>query len=344
MSKYLIRRLFQAIPLVILITVFVFFLMKAAGDPLAYMAQDPNITEQDRMVRRARYGLDDPLPLQFVHWLIGDDWYKRDIAPGEEIVYQYGFRKGIIRGDFGESIVFRRSVTSVVNDFLPNTLLLGLTSYVIVIAASFGLGVFAALRQYSIPDNIITAFAFFTYSVPSFLMALILVQIFAVQFRHWGLPSLPVSGMHDPRGDGSWDEVLRHLILPCASLSLITIAGYSRYIRATMLEVINADYVRTARSKGLQERRIIYLHALKNASLPVVTLIGLNLPFVLSGAVITETIFSWPGMGRMYIQALNGYDYALVVFFVLITAVAVVLFQLLTDLAYAMLDPRIRYD
>lgn len=343
MSKYVIRRLLQAIPLIVLIAVFIFFLLKTAGDPLAEMANDPRMTEQDQRIARARFGLDDPLPLQFVHWLFGDDWYQRDID-GDGEPDQYGEQKGIFRGDFGESIVFRRPVTKVIGEFLPNTLLLGVTSYFFVIVASFGLGIYAALRQYSIGDNLITAGAFITYSIPSFLMALILVQIFAVQFRHWGLPSLPVSGMTDPRGDGSWDEVARHLILPCASLSLIRIAGYSRYIRATMLEVVNADYVRTARAKGLQERRVIYLHALKNASLPVITLIGLNLPFVLGGAVITETIFSWPGMGRMYIQALNGFDTALMVFFVLLTAIAVVLFQLLTDLTYALMDPRIRYD
>lgn len=343
MTKYIVRRLLQAVPLVILITVIVFFLLKTAGDPLAYMATDPRITEQDRMVARARFGLDDPLPLQFVHWLIGDDWYKRDIT-GDGEPDQYGERKGILRGDLGESIAYRRPVSTVLKQFLPNTLLLGLTSYALVIVTSFALGVFAALRQYSLADNAITAGAFLTYSIPSFLMALILVQIFAVQFRRMGLPSLPVSNMYDPRGDRSLDELIRHMILPVTSLSLISIAGYSRYIRATMLEVINADYIRTARAKGLVERRVIYLHALKNASLPIITLIGLNMPFVLGGAIITETIFAWPGMGRMYITALGQYDASLMVIFVLMTAVAVVLFQLLTDITYAIMDPRIRYD
>jgi peptide/nickel transport system permease protein len=343
MTKYVLRRLFQAVPLIILITVFVFLLLKTAGDPLAEMSLDPNFTEADRLLFRARFGLDDPLPLQFVHWLIGDDWYKRDIN-GDGEPDEYGTRLGILRGDLGDSISFRKPVSEVIGDFLPNTLLLGVTAYVFTLVVSLVLGVLAALRQYTLFDNVVTAGAFITYSIPVFLLALILVQVFAIQFGRWGLPSLPVSGMYDPRGDESLDELLRHMVLPVLSLSLISIAGYSRYIRSSMLEVINTDYVRTARAKGLGERRIVFLHALKNAALPLITLVGLDLPFILGGAIITETIFSWPGMGRMYIQALNGLDSALLIAFVLMTAVAVVLFQLFTDITYAWLDPRIRFD
>lgn len=346
MTKYIIRRLLQAIPLIILITVFVFILLKSVGDPFAYLAQDPTATEADRALLRVRFGLDDPLPLQFVHWLIGDDWYTRtaDLDGDGEIDYeQPGIRKGVLRGDFGESIYYGRPVTQVIGDFLPNTLILGVSAYLLTIIASLALGIFAALRQYSVFDNIFTAFSFITYSMPVFLVALILVQIFAVQFNRLGLPALPVSGMYDPRGDRSFDELLRHLILPMISLAAISIAAYSRYIRATMLEVINSDYVRTARAKGIGERRIVFLHALKNASLPLITLVGLDLPFILSGAVITETVFSWPGMGRMFITGLEQIDYTLLIAFVLLIAVAVVLFQLMTDILYAALDPRIRY-
>lgn len=343
MTQYIIRRLLQSIPLLILITVFVFILLKTAGDPFAEIMTDPRITEADRALLRARYGLDDPLPLQFVHWLIGDDWYWRDID-GDGEVDETGRRVGILRGDLGESIRYRKPVSTVINQFLPNTLILGGTAFVVEITVALGLGIFAALRQYSLADNIITAFAFITYSMPIFLIALLLVQIFAVEFQHLGLPSLPVSGMYDPRGDQSFDELARHLILPVFSLAAINIAGYSRYIRASMLEVINSDYVRTARAKGLGERRIVFLHALKNASLPLITLVGLNLPFILSGAVITETIFAWPGMGFMFINALEQLDSSLLIAFVLLIAVFVVLFQLLADIVYAWLDPRIQYS
>jgi len=318
-------------------------LTKATGDPLSYLAEDPRVTEADRMRIRARYGLDDPIYIQFLHWVVGDDWYKRDID-GDGEPDEYGRRKGILRGDFGESIRFRKPVSQVIGQFLPNTLLLGGTAFFATIVLSLVLGIYAALHQYSLGDNIFTAVAFFTYSMPSFLMALILVQIFSVEFKNWGLPSLPVVGMYDPRGDQSIDELLLHLILPATSLASISIAGYARYIRATMLEVINEDYVRTARAKGLSERRVIYLHALKNAALPIITLLGLNLPFILSGAVITETIFSWPGMGFMFINALNQFDATLVVAFVILISVFVVIFQLLADIMYAWLDPRVQYS
>ena len=343
MTKYILRRLLQSIPLLLLITIFVFLLTKATGDPLSYLAEDPRVTEADRMRIRARYGLDDPIYIQFLHWVVGDDWYKRDID-GDGEPDEYGRRKGILRGDFGESIRFRKPVSQVIGQFLPNTLLLGGTAFFATIVLSLVLGIYAALHQYSLGDNIFTAVAFFTYSMPSFLMALILVQIFSVEFKNWGLPSLPVAGMYDPRGDQSIDELLLHLILPATSLASISIAGYARYIRATMLEVINEDYVRTARAKGLSERRVIYLHALKNAALPIITLLGLNLPFILSGAVITETIFSWPGMGFMFINALNQFDATLVVAFVILISVFVVIFQLLADIMYAWLDPRVQYS
>jgi peptide/nickel transport system permease protein len=179
--------------------------------------------------------------------------------------------------------------------------------------------------------------------MPIFLIALLGVFIFAVTFKKLGLPYLPVQGMYDVRGDQSIWDLARHMVLPVFSLAAISIAGYSRFIRASMLEVINSDYVRTARSKGLAERRVVYIHALKNASLPLVTLMGLDIPFILSGAVVTETIFGWQGMGWLFISSLDTLDVAVVIILVLITAVAVVIFQLITDVLYAWLDPRIRY-
>lgn len=386
MGQYIIRRLLQAIPLLIIITVIVFFLLKSAGDPLAELALDPRITESDRLLKRAEYGLDDPLPLQFVHWLIGDDWYVRElelpvsdtvfVAPnlcyGQEIpegervtltlpdgreqvtliknnqcyrvFYQRNDNKGILRGDFGTSISRGRPVIEVMGEVLPNTLLLGITSYLVIIIFAFSLGIFQALRQYSLFDNIVTTISFILVSMPIFLVALISVYIFAVQFRKWGLPYLPVQGMYSVNTDYSIGDLIRHMILPVFCLAAISIAGYSRFVRASMLEVINSDYIRTARSKGLGERRITYVHALKNASLPLVTLMGLDIPFILAGAVVTERIFSWPGMGTLYIESLNRLDYSVVITFVLMLAVAVVIFQLITDILYAVLDPRVRYS
>lgn len=343
MAQYIIRRVFQAIPLLILITVIVFVMLKFAGDPIAAaLANDPRITAEQREIMRESLGLNDPLPMQFLYWLIGDTWKVRDLNLDGEPETQ-GERLGILRGDLGESFRHRKPVGEVIAFFLPRTLLLGTTAYIVTVLFGLGIGIFAALRQYSRADNIITTISFITFSMPIFLIALLSVFVFAVTFKKLGLPYLPVQGMYDVRGDQSVWDLARHMVLPVFSLAAISIAGYSRFIRASMLEVINSDYVRTARSKGLAERRVTYVHALKNASLPLVTLMGLDIPFILSGAVVTETIFGWQGMGWLFISSLDTLDVSVAIILVLITAVAVVIFQLITDLIYAWLDPRIRY-
>lgn len=343
MGQYVIRRLLVAVPLLFVISVLIFFGLRLSGsDPVAYLVNDPRISEADRFLVRARYGLNDPLPLQYVHWLIGDNWYQRDVT-GDAIPDEYGRRLGVLRGDWGESIRLRRPVAEVIGQFLPNTLILGLSAYSVTLVLSVIIGVTAALRQYTWIDNVITTLSFVTYSMPIFFIALLAVQIFAVEFRRLGLPYLPVQGMYDVRGDRSIDELIRHMILPVACLSAISIAGYSRYIRAMMLEVLTTDYIRTARSKGLIERRVIALHAFKNASLPIVTLIGIDLPLILAGAVVTERIFSWPGMGLLFIQSLEPIDPSVIMMFVLLISFLVVIAQIIVDLVYALLDPRVRY-
>jgi peptide/nickel transport system permease protein len=349
MGKYILRRILQAIPLLIIIAVLVFVLLKTVGDPLEYLTEDPRVSEAERFRLRAVLGLNDPLPVQFVTWLVGDDWYLRDIDNDGE-GDRYGERMGVLRGDFGESYRIRnRSASELVAQKLPNTLLLGVTVYVVTIVVSLAVGMFAALRPYTVADNIITAITFVLFSMPIYLIALIAIYIFAVQFRlahdagaAW-LPYLPVQGMRPIRGaTGSLAELAWHMILPVFSLAAISIAGYSRFIRASMLEVINSDYIRTAQAKGLGNSRITFVHALKNASLPLVTLIGLDVPFILGGAVVTEQIFSWDGMGLLFIQSLGALDAPVLILFTMITAVAVVVMQLVTDVAYAWLDPRVR--
>lgn len=342
MSRYIVRRILQAIPLLFIVAVIVFALSSLSGNPFDYMATDPRATEADRFLMREKYGLNDSVPQQFLTWLIGDTWRMRDLDMDGEGETP-GVRLGILRGDFGDSLTFRKPVSTVFGERIPNTLILMVTQFVITLVFALGLGVFAALRQYSSFDNIMTTLSFILFAMPVFLVALLLVQIFAVQFRKWGLPYLPVQGMYDPRGDRSFDELVVHLILPVASLAAINIAGYSRFIRAAMLEVVNSDYIRTARAKGLSERRITMLHALKNAALPLVTLVALDLPGLIGGAVITETVFSWPGMGRAFIQSVQPADPPLLMAFVMMTAVGVVMFQLIADILYSWLDPRIRY-
>ena len=339
MYRYIIRRLLQAIPLLFLVSLILFVLMQSSGDPLATLGgrQPPRPEDRERLARQL--GLDQPVLTQYVYWLIGNDWVVVDPETGA-----YGTRQGALRGDFGTSIVTRQPAIEVIMQRLPNTLLLMLTAQVFIVTLSLFIGVISAIRQYTLIDTLLTGFVFITYSVPIFLMALILMYIFAVQFRAWGLPYFPISGMFNPAVGRTPDQVIWHMVLPVTTIALVSIASYSRYIRSTMLEVINSDYIRTARAKGLHERRTLMVHAFKNASLPIVTLIGLDLPFLLAGAVVTETIFAWPGMGRLFIEHLSRSDFPVLMGLLLLISAAVVIFQLLTYIVYTWLDPRIRYS
>lgn len=339
MIRYIVRRLLQAIPLLLLISMILFVLMQTAGDPLATLGgrQPPRAEDRERL--RRQLGLDQPVLTQYVYWLVGNDWVVVDAETGAT-----GTRRGALRGDFGNSLVTRQPAMKVIAERMGNTLILMVTAEVLIVVVSLTVGIVSAVRQYSLLDTVLTTAAFVTYSIPVFLMALILMYIFAIKFRNWGLPYLPISGMFDPTIGPTPQQVIVHMILPVLTISLISIAGYSRYVRSTMLEVINSDYIRTARAKGLNERRTLAVHAFKNASLPIVTLIGLDLPFLLAGAVVTETIFAWPGMGRLFIDHLSRSDFPVLMGLLMLISVAVVLFQLLTDVVYTWLDPRIRFS
>jgi peptide/nickel transport system permease protein len=237
--------------------------------------------------------------------------------------------------------VTRRPALDLIAERLPNTLLLMLPAEFLIIFFSLIVGVYSALRQYSFMDNLITTLSFIGYSMPVFWLALMLMYIFAVNFKTWGWPYLPTVGMFEPEIGKTTQQVLLHMVLPITTLTIISVAGYSRYVRAAMLEVIGQDYIRTATAKGLPHLVVIYGHALKNASLPLITIIGLDLPLLLAGAVVTESIFAWPGMGRLFIDHTDRADVAVIMGILVMISVAVVFFQILTDLVYAYLDPRI---
>ncbi len=343
MTRYIIRRLLQAIPLLFIISVVLFMLMLNMGDPLATMGGRTLTRSADRERLSRQLGLDKPVAVQYIYWLIGNNWAKVDMD-GDGVAETPGRRLGILRGDFGTSLVNRGvPVMKVIWDRLPNTLLLMLTAEVVIIIFSLLIGVYSALRQYSFMDNLITAISFIGYSMPIFFIALVSMYIFSVNFKRWGLPYLPTVGMFDPQIGKTPSQVIQHMILPVFSIAFISLAGYSRYIRGTMLEVLSQDYIRTARSKGIPRKDVIFVHALKNASLPIVTVIGLDLPLLLGGAVVTERIFAWPGMGRLFLDHLSRSDAPVVMGILMLISVAVVLFQLITDVTYAWLDPRIIY-
>jgi len=344
MIRYIFNRVIQAIPLLFILSLILFVLMMNMGDPIAAMAGRNVTRSSDRARLTRQLGLDQPIYLQYIYWLIGNDWKKIDID-GDGVGDSYGTREGILRGDFGSSIATRgKPVTKMIWERLPNTLILMVASEAVIIIGAIGIGVYSALRQYSWVDHAITAVSFVGYSMPIFFIALLSMYIFGVLFKRWGLPYLPTIGMFDPGVGKNVGQVLLHLVLPVFSISLISFAAYSRYIRSTMLEVLGQDYIRTAKAKGLPRREIVFIHALKNASLPIVTVIGLDLPLLLGGAVVTERIFSWPGMGRLFLDSVNDADTPVVMGILMLIALAVVIFQIITDIVYAWLDPRIRYE
>jgi peptide/nickel transport system permease protein len=361
MTRYFIRRFLQAIPLLLIISIVLFAMMDKMGDPLATMGGRKVTKPEDRIRLAHQLGLDKPLCVQYIYWLIGNDWTHpigeipqpnagiftpivQCLDPRTYIDSDVpGTRKGVLRGDWGISLVNRQPVTQVIGERMKNTLLLMITSEVLIISLALLIGIYSALHQYSYLDNAITASTFILYSMPVFFFALLAMYIFSVLFRKWGLPYLPTVGMFDPNIGQTPAQVAWHMVLPVATLSFTFIAGYSRYIRSAMLESLGQDYVRTARAKGLPNPEVIYIHVLKNAALPIVTLVALDLPFLLGGAIVTEQIFGWPGMGRLFIDHVSRSDTAVVMGILMMIAFAVIIFQIFADVTYAWLDPRIRY-
>jgi peptide/nickel transport system permease protein len=341
MTTYILRRLAQAIPQLFIISIILFALMQGFGDPVATLgARTPPRAEDKERLRRM-LGLDQPVYVQYLTWLIGNDWQKIDMD-GDGVPETNGQRKGILRGDWGNSLVTRRPVLEMIGDRLPNTLILMIAAEIIIISLSLLIGLYSALRPYSIFDNIVTGLSFIGYSMPVFWLALMLMYIFAVRFRAWGLPYLPTVGMFDPEVGRTTGQLIRHMVLPVATLAIISIAGYSRFVRSSVLEVLSQDYVRTARAKGVRSGFVVLRHALPNAALPFITLIGLDIPFLLAGAVVTERIFAWPGMGRLFLDHTARADFPMLMGILMLISVAVVIFQIVTDVVYSFVDPRIR--
>jgi peptide/nickel transport system permease protein len=319
-SRYILRRLLQTIPLLFLISIIGFAIIQATGDPLAAYTRDAALSREDIARLRAYYGLDQPVYVQYLNWL-----------------------KNLATGDWGTSFVAHKPVTNLIAERLPNTLILVAAAYTIILVVSIVLGIYSAVRQYSVVDHLVTALAFVGIAMPSFWLGLLLLIVFAVETRSHGLPYFPAGGMYDLKVGPTVQEVLWHLVLPAVTLATVVTAGYIRYIRASMLEVLHQDYIRTARAKGLPGGAVLRRHAFRNASLALVTLIGLDLPRFLSGSIVVEAMFAWPGMGRLFWEHAERTDIPVLMAIMLFTSTLVVLFNLLADVAYAYLDPRIRY-
>lgn len=320
MVRYIVRRLVQSIPLLIGITIVAFALIHVSGDPMAVYNNNPRMSPEAKAAIAAKYGFDKPLYMQYFVWV-----------------------SRVIQGDFGYSFSTFEPVSKMIGERLPNSLILMSAAFCITLLVAIPFGIYSAIKQYSWGDHLITGLAFVAFALPTFWLGLLAIMLFSVKFKQWGLPSLPAGGMYDVSVGKTFGQVAQHLILPAIVLGLVSAATYIRHLRASLLEVISQDYVRTARAKGLSERKVIYRHAIKNAMIPVVTLAMMDIPWLFAGALITEQVFAWPGMGRLFWEHAVKVDYPVLMGILVIVSSLVVLCNLLADILYAVLDPRIRF-
>ena len=317
MGRYIVRRLIQSLPLLFAISVVSFAILKfTPGGPLSAYEGNPDFTEADRLRLEKAFGLDQPLPIQYVSWL-----------------------GSFLRLDWGYSFASHQPVLSLIGERLPNTLYLMGTVFLVVLLIAIPIGVFTAMKQYSVFDHVVTGATFAFLSTPTFWLGLLRIILFGLQLR-W----LPLGGMATPGANFDLGDRARHLILPVMTLALVQVGGHVRYLRASMLETIGQDFMRTARAKGLPERILVMRHAFKNAAIPLVTIVALDLPELFVGALVTEQIFGWPGMGRLFWDAATRSDYPVLQGILAVSSAFIILANLAADVLYGYLDPRIRYS
>lgn len=314
MLKYILKKILLAIPVLLGITIIDFLLMNLAGSPIDMMT-GPKVTESMKAMRAAAWGLDQPIWRQYLGWL------------GE-----------ILQGNLGYSYKTYQPVAEMIGSHIGPTLLLMGSSLALGLLIAIPAGIYSAVHRYQKRDYAMVTTSFVFSSVPSFFMALLLIYLFTVRLG-W----LPSSGMTTPGLDGSVTDILRHMVMPVIVLAAGVAGSNIRYIRSAVLEILEMDYLRTARAKGIGRFRVINKHALRNALLPIVTVIGMQIPTLFGGAVIVEQVFSWPGLGLITMSAILGRDYPVIMGVCLLSAVVVLLANLLTDIVYALVDPTIKY-
>lgn len=321
MRQYIVRRLLQMIPVLIGVSIIIFLVFNAApGDPVTTMMMNkPNMTVEKEAQLRKLYGLDKNVVVRYGNWV-----------------------KKAVQGDFGISYKYKQPVSKVMGQYIWNSFYLALASFIFSIILAIPIGVVSATKQYSGFDTGFTIFALIGISIPSFFFGLLLIKWLSID-----LGLFPVAGMtttgSTAKGFAAIPDVMYHMFLPFLVLTLSSVAGIMRFVRTSMLEVIRQDYIRTARAKGLKEKVVIYKHALRNGLIPVITLLGLSLSGLFAGAIITESIFAWPGIGKVTIQAINVRDYPLLMGIFCFLAALTLIGNLVADISYAVVDPRIRY-
>lgn len=316
MVSYIFRRIVMAIPLLLGITILSFAIMKAAPGGPASMMMDPTMKPSDRAKFEEKYGLNDPVHVQYFKWL-----------------------GNMAQGDFGNSLIKRgMPVSELILNRLPNTLLLMVISTVLAMVIAIPFGIYSAMRPYTKLDYTVTVTSFLGVATPNFWIGLMLIMIFSVNLG-W----FPTGGTHTLNAPFSlWDRI-HHLILPAFVLATADMAALTRYTRSSMMEVLHQDYIRTARSKGFKEKKVVIKHGLRNGLIPIITIFGLMLPSFIGGAAITEKVFSWPGIGSLFIDSAFQRDYPVIMAMTVISAIFVVIGNLLADILYAIFDPRIEY-
>jgi peptide/nickel transport system permease protein len=364
LTRYIVRRLIGVIPTLFITSLIIYgILLAAPGGPTARFVNNPKMTAEAIAAVKKKWGLDQPVPIQYCRWvgICNPDgeglgvFISNHGLPNIVPEFLGGGDNGVLHGDFGVSTSNAVPVADVIGvRILPTAILAG-TALVLWLVLAFIFGITAAVKRYSKTDTAITIFSYVGYSFPTFWLGLMLIVLFA-----GGLHLLPAGGMWDPRnlppfGSSQYwtfvghqplvalGDLARHLVLPVITLVVVNVAADSRFIRASMIDSLNRDYVRTARAKGVPESKVRTRHALRNALLPVITNIALEMPFLFTGAIVTETIFSWPGMGQESILATAQFDYPVLMGILVISAVLVVLANLLADIIYAVADPRISY-
>ncbi|HEV8318414.1 MAG TPA: ABC transporter permease, partial [Vicinamibacterales bacterium] len=321
-TRYLARRLLTAIPVLLGVTLVTFLLMHAAaGEIVPGLNYSPDLRPDDIERLRRSLGLDRPILLQYLTWL-----------------------GGVVRGDFGVSMLNSVPVTDAIAARLPNTLLLTTTALVLGVTISIPFGIISAVRRGKTADNALTVLSVLGFSIPAFWLGLVLILVFAIQFRTWGLPALPTGGAETPILGGDLLDRVTHLLLPATVLAFFYISVWSRFVRSSMLEVLGREYVLVARAKGLRRTSVLVGHALRNALIPLVTLLGAELPGLVSGGLVVEVVFSWPGVGLFAYQRALAYDYTTVMGTTTFAALMVVAGSLIADVLYVVVDPRIRYS
>ena len=324
MLQYVIRRLLYSIVVLFVASFLTFTFVAVSGDPLAPLRITPNVSPETVANVTERKHLDEPVPVRYWYWL-----------------------KDATTNQFGTTLLGEKKILPDLWRVMKNTLQLVIVAELLAILIAVGIGVYSALRQYSAFDYTTTTFSFLGLAMPLFWLALML-QVGVVYVYEWTghriFPIANLSGVDPGTGISFWVDRAHHLVLPVLVLMVASVAAYSRYMRASMLEVINSDYVRTARAKGLTEQKVTMRHAFRNALIPLVTLIALNFGALLGGAVVTETVFSLDGMGLYFVTALGTNDPYPIMAWLMVTATLVIIFNLIADIAYGYLDPRVRYD